>query len=92
MRAIYKGTVIAESDDIVMVEGNAYFPREALLDQFVEPSSHTSRCFWKGTAHYLTIVVHNERNPNAAWFYPDPLPDAAHVKDRVAFWKGVEVK
>jgi uncharacterized protein (DUF427 family) len=91
MRATWKGTVIAESDDTVVVEGNHYFPAEAVKPEHLAPSDTTSVCPWKGTASYYDVVVDGDRNPAAAWFYPTPKEAAAEIKDRVAFWKGVEV-
>ncbi|MEM6955726.1 MAG: DUF427 domain-containing protein [Myxococcota bacterium] len=91
MKATWNGTVIAESDDIVEVEGNAYFPRSALNEAFFEESSHTTICSWKGTASYLSVVVDGQRNDNAAWYYPAPKEKAQHIEGRVAFWKGVKV-
>lgn len=90
-KATWRGTVLAESDDTVVVEGNHYFPRASLDASLTEASSHTSHCPWKGTAHYLTIKVGEDRNPDAIWFYPEPLEAAANLRDRVAFWRGVEV-
>lgn len=91
MRAVWNGVTLAESDDTVEVEGNAYFPREALDESYFEASDHSSSCFWKGTASYLSVVVDGQRNENAAWYYPEPKPAAAQIKGRVAFWKGVQV-
>lgn len=91
MKAIWKGRVLAESDDIVTVEGNAYFPEAALDRSLVSPSTHTSVCPWKGTAHYYTLQVDDATNPNAVWYYPEPKPAAAEIRGRVAFWKGVQV-
>ena len=91
MKAVWKGTVIAESPDTVIVEGNHYFPRESVNAALLEPSSHTSVCPWKGTAHYFSLNVNGERNLNAAWYYAEPKDAAAQIKDRVAFWKGVSV-
>jgi len=89
--ATWNDTVIAQSDDTVVVEGNHYFPRSAIVEDLFVPSDLTSVCPWKGTASYLTVVVDGERNEDAAWFYPDPKDAAAEIKDRIAFWKGVEV-
>jgi len=91
MRATWNGTVIAESEDTVVVERNHYFPRESLLEQHFVPSDRTSVCPWKGTASYLSVTVDGETNPDAAWFYPEPKAAAAEIKDRVAFWHGVTV-
>lgn len=91
VQATWNGAVIAESDDTVMVEGNHYFPPEAIRQDMLEGSRTTSRCPWKGTANYYTVVVGEERNVDAAWHYDDPLPAAAEITGRVAFWKGVKV-
>ena len=91
MQASWNGVVIARSDDIVSVEGNAYFPAEALQPDCFRASSHRTVCGWKGEAHYYDVVVNGEVNANAAWFYPEPKDAAAAIKGRVAFWKGVQV-
>ncbi len=91
MKAIWKGKVIAESDDTVVVENNHYFPRSAVDPGVLVESSHTSVCPWKGTASYYSIRVDDATNENAAWYYPEPKDAAAEIKDRLAFWKGVEV-
>jgi uncharacterized protein (DUF427 family) len=88
--ARWNGTVLAKSDDTVVVEGNHYFPREAVTATLLPGDTH-SVCPWKGTASYFTVEVDGERNPDAAWYYPEPKSAAAEIKDRVAFWKGVEV-
>ena len=92
MRATWNGTTIAESNDIVTVEGNAYFPASALCRAFFTASTHTSICPWKGTAQYYSLTVDGASNPDAAWYYPDPKPAAAEIKDRVAFWRGVKLE
>lgn len=91
MKAMWHDQVIAESDDIVTVEGNAYFPADSVRQDLLRPSSHTSGCPWKGTAHYHSLSVDGATNENAAWFYPEPKAAAAEIKGRVAFWKGVTV-
>ena len=91
MKAVWNGHTIAESDDIVTVEGNAYFPSASLDKSVVQPSQHTSVCGWKGTAHYYSLDVGGKRNDNAVWFYPEPKDAASNIRDRVAFWKGVSV-
>ena len=90
-KAVWNGEVIAESGDTVVVEGNHYFPRASVRAECVKPSDHHTHCPWKGDASYLTILAGGEENVDAAWYYPDPKPKAAELKDRVAFWKGVEV-
>lgn len=92
MRAIYQGRVIAQSDATVVVEGNHYFPRDAVDAAALEPSAHHTTCPWKGVASYYHVVVDGTRNENAAWFYPDPKPAAAEIRDRIAFWRGVRVE
>ena len=92
MKAIWNGAVIARSDDTVVVEGNHYFPAASLDRQYVTFSNHRTTCAWKGQAHYYSLLVNGELNPDAAWYYPDPKPDAEMVKDRVAFWKGVKIE
>ncbi|MEL7363388.1 MAG: DUF427 domain-containing protein [Bacteroidota bacterium] len=91
MKATWNDATLADSDDTVVVEGNHYFPTSALDQAHFEASSHTTRCPWKGTAHYYHVVVDGQRNENAAWYYPEPKPAASEIKDRVAFWKGVRV-
>ncbi|MFM7330933.1 MAG: DUF427 domain-containing protein [Brachymonas sp.] len=92
MKAIWNDTVIAESDDIVMVENNAYFPRASLNMALVQPSETHTTCFWKGQASYFSLNVNGKLNPDAVWFYPNPKAGAEQVADRVAFWKGVVVQ
>ena len=92
VRALWGGKVIAESKATVVVEGNQYFPPAAVNKQFLQPSTHTSTCPWKGTAHYYHVEVDGMRNENAAWYYPEPKPAAAEIKDHIAFWKGVRVE
>jgi uncharacterized protein (DUF427 family) len=90
--ATWNGTVIAESDDIVTVEGNAYFPRESVRADVLRPSSKHTHCPWKGEASYLSLEVDGRINPDAAWFYPEPKDAAKEITGRVAFWRGVEVR
>jgi uncharacterized protein (DUF427 family) len=90
--ATWNGTVIAESDDIVTVEGNAYFPRDAVRDDVLRPSETHSVCLGKGTASYFDLEVDGQLNKDAAWYYPSPKDAAKEITDRVAFWKGVEVR
>jgi len=92
MKAVWKGRVLAESDDTVLVEGNHYFPEGALNREYVTFSNHHTTCPWKGEASYYSLLVDGELNPDAVWYYPDPKPEARMVKGRVAFWKGVEVR
>jgi uncharacterized protein (DUF427 family) len=91
MKAVWNGETIAESDDIVTVEGNAYFPAAALRPEVIRPSDHTSVCGWKGTARYYSLDVGGKTNANAVWYYPEPKEAAKQIRGRVAFWKGVTV-
>ena len=91
IRATFKGTVIAESDDTVVIEGNHYFAPGAVNDAYIEPSDEHTTCGWKGDASYFDVVVDGERAAAAAWYYPDPKEAAMEIKDRIAFWRGVEV-
>ncbi len=90
--ATWNGTVIAESDDIVTVEGNAYFPRDAVRDAVLRPSRTATFCPWKGTASYFDLEVDGQLNRDAAWYYPTPKDAAKEITGRVAFWRGVEVR
>lgn len=92
MKAIWNDTVIAQSDDIVEVEGNAYFPLASLDRQYVVGSDKHTTCPWKGEASYLSLKVGGQVNTDAAWFYPQPKPGAEAVAGRVAFWRGVKVQ
>ena len=83
--------MLAESDDIVTVEGNAYFPREAVRADVLRPSPKHTTCPWKGEASYFTLEVDGQTNPDAAWYYPEPKDAAKEITGRVAFWRGVEV-
>lgn len=90
-KAIWQGVTLAHSDATRVVEGNHYFPPDSLDRRFFRPSSHTTICGWKGTASYYDLEVDGQVNQQAAWFYPDPKPEAAQIRDYVAFWKGVTV-
>jgi uncharacterized protein (DUF427 family) len=92
MKAIWHGAVIAQSDDTVVVEGNHYFPADAVDQSVLRPSDTHSVCPWKGTASYWSIEVDGVTNADAAWYYPQPKDAAAQIRDRVAFWKGVTVE
>jgi uncharacterized protein (DUF427 family) len=91
-KAIWNGTVLAESDRFEMVEGNVYFPPEALKRENVRESATHTVCSWKGTASYYDVVAGGDVNKDAVWYYPDPKPAAANIKGYFAFWKGVKVE
>jgi uncharacterized protein (DUF427 family) len=90
--AVWNGTVIAESDATVIVEGNHYFPLDSVHKDLLRPSATSSHCPWKGNASYYSIEAGGATNKDAAWYYAEPLPAAAQIKGRVAFWKGVKVQ
>ena len=92
MKAIWKGAVIAESDETRVIEGNHYFPATSLKREHFEDSATHTTCSWKGEASYKTVVVNGERNPDATWYYPAPKPAADEIKGWYAFWRGIEVK
>jgi uncharacterized protein (DUF427 family) len=91
MKAIWKNVVLAESDDTIVVEGNHYFPLESIKKEYFRESDAHTICSWKGVASYYDIVVNGEVNKDAAWYYPDPREAAHHIKNYVAFWRGVRV-
>ena len=91
MKATWNGVVIAESDDIVTLEGNHYFPRASLNDAYTTFSNHRSSCVWKGQAQWLSLFVNGEMKPDAVWFYPEPTEAAQEITGRVAFMPGVEI-
>ena len=90
-RAEWNGQVLAESDDIVTVEGNAYFPVSSIKRELFRDSNTHTVCAWKGTASYFDVVTGDQVNADAAWYYPTPKDAAKNITDRVAFWKGVKV-
>ena len=91
-KATWEGAVLAESDKTVEVEGNQYFPPDAIHKEYFKPSEQHSVCPWKGTASYYDVEVKGQRNAGAAWFYPEPKAAAKQIKGHVAFWKGVKVE
>jgi uncharacterized protein (DUF427 family) len=91
VEARWNGALIASSDDTVIVEGNHYFPADAVDASLLTPSDTTTFCPWKGTAHYQGLLVDGAENRDAAWFYPDPKDKAENIRGRIAFWNGVEV-
>lgn len=90
-KAIWNDVVLAESDKTEVVEGNHYFPNDSLNKEYFRDSDAQTVCGWKGTASYFDVVVDGQVNEQAAWYYPDPKPEAANIKNYIAFWKGVTV-
>ena len=91
-KAIWNGTVIAESDNTVIVEGNHYFPPDAVKKEFFKASTTHTTCHWKGLASYYNIEVNGQTNNNGAWYYPNPMPAASEISGYIAFWRGVKVE
>jgi uncharacterized protein (DUF427 family) len=91
MKAIWNGTVIAEGDDTVMVEGNHYFPADSVKQKYLKGSDNHTMCPWKGQASYYHVEIEGRRNADAAWYYPDAKDAAKQIEGRVAFWKSIEV-
>jgi uncharacterized protein (DUF427 family) len=92
MKAVWRGAVIAESDQTEIVEGNHYFPPSSIKEEYFRPSETQTICGWKGVANYYDIIVGGAENKDAAWYYPDTKEAANHIRDYVAFWKGVKVE
>lgn len=92
MKAIWNNTVIAESEDTIVIENNHYFPIESIKKEFYEESDSHSTCPWKGVASYYTLTVEGKKNKDAAWYYPEVSELARTIKGRVAFWKGVRIE
>lgn len=86
MKAVLNDVVVAESDDTVVVEGNHYFPPEAIQEEYFTKSDHRTTCPWKGRAHYYDVHADGDREENVAWYYPDPSDAAAEIRDHVAFY------
>jgi uncharacterized protein (DUF427 family) len=91
MKAVWNGATLAESDKTIVVEGNHYFPPDAVNREHFQASDTHTICHWKGDASYYTVAVDGKTNVDAAWFYPTPKAEAAQIKDYVAFWHGVKV-
>ncbi|HEY9178513.1 MAG TPA: DUF427 domain-containing protein [Flavipsychrobacter sp.] len=91
MKAMWKGKVLAESNETKVVEGNHYFPPDSVHREYFRNSDTHTQCVWKGTASYYDVVVNDDVNKDAAWYYPEPSEAARQIKDHVAFWHGVEI-
>lgn len=89
--ATWNGTVIAESDATVMIEGNHYFPADSIKEEFFVENDQSTVCSWKGTASYFDLVVDGETNSSAAWTYKTPLDSAQSIQGHVAFYRSVDV-
>lgn len=92
MKAILNSTIVAESDQTILVEGNHYFPPDSLKKEYFQKSNRTSTRPWKGEASYYDVVVGDERAKDAGWYYPKPKPEASHIAGYVAFWNGIDVQ
>lgn len=92
MKAIFQNTVLAESDDYIVIEDNYYFPPRAVNMKYLQSSASRSVCHWKGIANYYDIIVNGQLNADAAWYYPEPKPAAREIKNYIAFWKGIQIE
>lgn len=92
MKAIWNGKTIADSQNVVQVDGYYYFPKERVDKKYLRKSDTKSRCYWKGEASYYDLVVDGEVNQDAAWYYPHPSQAAQMIKNHIGFWMGVEIK
>lgn len=90
--AYWNGALIAQSEHTITVEGNHYFPPDSVNQTYLRPSDARTHCAWKGDAQYYDIIVDGQRNEQAAWYYPQPLPDAQQISGYIAFWNGVTVQ
>jgi uncharacterized protein (DUF427 family) len=91
MKATWNGATLAESDKTIVIEGNHYFPPDSVRREHLQESNTHTTCPWKGEASYYSVVVDGQTNKDAAWYYPDPKPAAAEIRDYIAFWRGVKV-
>ncbi len=91
MKAVWNDTVIAESDETIVIEGNHYFPPASIKEEYLSKTDTHTVCPWKGTASYYTLKVDGEENKDAAWHYPEAKEMAKNIEHYVAFWKGVKV-
>lgn len=91
MKAFWNNNIIAESKDVVNIEGNYYFPIESVNPDVLQKSDTQTVCHWKGTASYYSIEVEGKINTDAAWYYPEPKEMVKGIKGRIAFWKGVKI-
>jgi len=91
MKAVWNDTVIAESDDTVVVEGNHYFPPDSIKSEYFHKTETSTSCPWKGMASYYSVTVNGKTNTDCAWYYHVPSKEAEKIKDRVAFWNGVQI-
>ena len=91
MKAIWNNTVLAESNDTIIIENNHYFPADSIKSEYFNESNSHTTCPWKGEASYYSIEVDGQTNTDAAWYYPEVSELAKGIKGRIAFWKGVKV-
>lgn len=91
-KAIWNETVLAQSNDTVIIDGNHYFPPESVNKQYFQESNTHTTCPWKGTANYYDIEVNGKTNRDAAWFYPNAKEKAKHFEGYLAFWRGVKIE
>jgi uncharacterized protein (DUF427 family) len=91
MKATWENTVVAQSNETIVVEGNHYFPPDSIYTEYFAPSDTHTTCPWKGVASYYHVKVGEKVNADAAWFYPQPKDAAKSIRNYIAFWRGVKI-
>lgn len=91
VKAYFNNTLIAQTDNPILLEGNYYFPPQDVKTEYLKASDYHTVCPWKGDASYYSVEAGGDRDENAAWYYPNPKPAAANIKDYIAFWHSVKV-
>ena len=91
MKALFGDTIIAQSDNTIVIENNHYFPPDSVVMEYLQKTDHHTTCPWKGEASYYSVVADGKTDENAAWYYPEPSEKASEIKNYVAFWKDVEI-
>jgi uncharacterized protein (DUF427 family) len=92
-RAVWNNVTLADSDKFIVVESNVYFPLDTVHFEFLrEHAGYHTECLWKGAASYYDVIVDGQTNPDAAWSYLEPKPQARDIAGYVAFWKGVHIE
>ena len=92
VKALFNGTVVAETEDYEVVEGNIYFPSESVKREYFSDSGLHTNCPWKGLARYYSVKVDGQEARDVAWYYPTPSDAAANIKGHVAFYPLVTIE
>ena len=91
VRVVLGGAIVAETTRALTLREAAhppvhYIPREDVAMDLLERTSSITHCPYKGEASYFTVTAHGLTAKDAAWSYEAPRPDAAPVKDHIAFY------